>query len=436
MSHDSPIVFENVPSPFCGIASDDLMVAVQGLEVKVLGDGDPIAKAGFELPMSDLKPRVQGEEVSLEKAIDVAVDLLQEARLPVFSGFGTDVNETRAAISLVDRSRGVFDQARAEGGLRNLLVLSDSGWMTTTLAEIKNRVDVLVVFGSDPEGPFPRFFERFIWPKETLFGADPAGREVIFIGRAPSGDAAVAPDGRQPWVLPSSPECYPEIAAVLAALARGSRIDAASVGGISVESLRKVVEKLQAASYGVVTWIAGQIDIPHAELTVQQLTRMVVSINLTTRCAGFPLGGQNGDRTASQVAAWLSGYPTRVGYTRGYPEYDPYHYSADRLLQKGEADLIVWVSSLSADSPPATSVPTVVLGRSGMRFAKEPDVFIPVAVPGIDFRGHQYRCDNVVSMPLLKLRESPLPRASDVLRQMEARLGSGLMSDNHSQQGS
>ena len=201
-----------------------------------------------------------------------------------------------------------------------------------------------------------------------------------------------------------------------------------------MESLVEVIERLKAAAYGVVTWIAGQLDFPHAELTIQQLTRMVVALNSTTRCSGFPLGGQYGDRTASQVVAWLSGYPTRVGYTRGYPEYDPYHYSANRLLQHGEADLLVWVSSLSAEPPPEASAPTVVLGRSGMQFSKEPDVFIPVAVPGIDFRGHQYRCDNVVSMPLLKLRESPLPRVADLLRQIETRLDRDTP-EHHSQPG-
>lgn len=425
MSHDVPVVFENVPSPFCGIISDDLKVMVSGFEVKVLENGDPVSTAGFEAPISDLRPRVKGNEVSLDMAIEVAAEHLGNARLPVFSGFGTDVNETRAALSLIDRCRGIFDQARAEAGLRNLLVLADSGWVTTTLAEIKNRVDVLVVFGSDPEASFPRFFERFIWPNETLFGGNPREREVIYVGRSPSGAASFSPDGREPWVLPSEPEHYPDIAAVLAALALGQQVNVQSAGGIPIDALKTVIKKLRSAHYGVVSWVAGQLDIPHAELTVQQLTRMVTSLNTETRCAGFPLGGQNGDRTASQACAWLSGYPTRVSYAKGYPEYDPYHNSAERLIKNGEADLFVWVSSLSVEPPPAHDIPTVVLGRSGMQFQKEPDVFIPVAVPGIDFRGHQFRCDNVVSMPLLKLRDSPLPLTSVVLQQIERRMDSG-----------
>jgi formylmethanofuran dehydrogenase subunit B len=414
--------FENVPSPFCGIASDDLTLEVRGLEVRVVENGDSVTRAGFELPITDLVPRIQGRECSLEEAVAHAAGLLKSSRLPVFSGFGTDVNETRAAFSLIDRSRGVFDQMFARLGLRNLLVLADSGWIATTLAELKNRADVLVVFGTDPERPFPRFFERFVWPSETLYGDDASKRQIIFIGRAPSGTAARSPDGREPEVHTCDPSDFPVVAGALAALCNGVELQVESVGGIPLTVLQSVVDRLKAARYGVVSWAAGQLDFDHAELTIQRLTKAIVALNDTTRCVALPLGGQDGDRTASQVSAWLSGYPTRVGYLKGYPEYDPYHYSADRLLAKGEADLLVWVSSLNANSPPDASVPTVVVGRSGMTFMKEPEVFIPVGVPGIDFSGHMYRCDNVVALPLYQVRQSPLPRAEAVLKAIETAL--------------
>ncbi|HYE35986.1 formylmethanofuran dehydrogenase subunit B [Methylocaldum sp.] len=415
--------FENVPSPFCGIASDDLKIEVEGRQVKVLNNGDAVTIPGFEQPITDTVPRIAGKPATLDQAVARAAEILKSARLPVFSGFGTDVSETRAALSLIDRCRGVFDQMRAEGGLRNLLVLADSGWMATTLGELKNRAEVLVSFGTDIELNFPRFFERFIWTKETLFGGDTGKREIIFIGRAPAGLAAIAPDGRLPKVIPCAQESLPEVAAALSALAKGARLQAEQVAGIPVAELQSVVDRLRQANYSVVTWAAGQLAFPNAELTVQQLCQMVATLNKDTRIAALPLGGQDGDRTASQVCSWISGYPTRVSYARGYPEYDPYHNGAARLLASGEADTLVWVSSLSLTPPPVSEVPTVVIGRSGMRFESEPEVFIPVGVPGIDSAGHMYRCDNVVAMPLYQIREAGLFKASDVLRAIEQALG-------------
>lgn len=420
-SPDSRIC-NDVPSPFCGIASDDLKIRVDGVCLEVVANGDPVTAAGFEAPVGDAAPRIGGRPVELKEAVNKAAVLLKDARLPLFSGFGTDVNDTRAALSLLDKCRGVFDQMRAEGGMRNLAVLQDSGWMACTLGELKNRVDLLVSFGTDIEVNFPRFFERFIWTNETLFGQDTRQREVVYIGPVPSGDAATSPDGRAPQVIPCRREALPDVAAALNALARGATLQADSVGGVPLTELAALVERLKQARYSVFAWAAGQLDFPHAELAIQQVCQAVVALNRTTRSSALPLGGQDGDRTASQVCAWISGYPTRVGYLRGYPEHDPYHYAAARLLDSGEADVLVWVNSLGLNPPPATEVPTLVIGRSGMTFEREPEVFIPVGCPGIDHAGHMYRCDNVVALPLYKLRDAGLPGAAEVLRAIEQTL--------------
>lgn len=425
MIDSSTQVWENVPSPFCGIASDDLKIQVTGNQVKVLAHGDPVTAAGFEQPVTDTQPRLGGKPVVLAEAVAAAAGLLKGAHLPLFSGFGTDVNDTRAALSLADRCGAVLDQARAEGGLRNLLVLADSGWVACTLGELKNRVDVLVVFGSDIEADFPRFYERFVWNPETLFGQDTSKREIIYIGRAPGGDASTAPDGRKAQVLACSPEHLPEVAAALNALARGSRLQAETIGGIATGDLLAVVEKLKNANYSVITWAAGHLNFANADLTVQQLCQCAVALNATknTRSSVLPLGGQDGDRTASQVFAWQTGYPTRISYARGYPQYDPYHFSGTRLLANGEADVLLWVASINAaQTPPSAAVPTIVIGRSGMRFEQEPDIFFPVGAPGIDHAGHMYRCDNVVCLPLRKLRDCGLPSAAQVLSAIEQAL--------------
>ncbi len=93
------------------------------------------------------------------------------------------------------------------------------------------------------------------------------------------------------------------------------------------------------------------------------------------------------------------------------------------MLANGEADALVWVQAFNVNAvPPATALPTIVVGRSGMTFAKEPDVFIPVGTPGIDHAGHAYRMDNVVAIRLKKLRDSGLPSTAQVLNAIEQAL--------------
>jgi formylmethanofuran dehydrogenase subunit B len=187
--------------------------------------------------------------------------------------------------------------------------------------------------------------------------------------------------------------------------------------------LGTIAEKLQNAKYGVVTWAAGSLNYSHAELTVQTISEMVKDLNQTTRCSGFPLGGKEGDQTANQVCGWTSGYPARVSFAKGYPEYDPFLFETNALLNNGEADALVWVNAFNAKAnTPKTSLPTIVVARSGMTFEKEPDVFIPVGTPAIDHAGHAYRLDNVVAIRLKKLRDSGLPSTAEVLNAIEQTL--------------
>ena len=212
----------------------------------------------------------------------------------------------------------------------------------------------------------------------------------------------------------------PEVMAVLRALVKGHPIRATSVCGIAVADLQSIADTLKAAKYGVITWAAGALAYRQAELTVQMLSEMVKDLNNTTRCSGLPLAGKEGDQTANQVCGWTTGYPARTRFSRGYPEYDPFLNDTNLLLADGEADALVWVQAFNSNStPPTTDLPTIVVGRSGMTFAKEPDVFIPVGTPGLDHAGHAYRMDNVVAIRLKKLRESGLPSTADVLNAIE-----------------
>jgi formylmethanofuran dehydrogenase subunit B len=413
-----------VPSPFCGIGTDDLTVQVDGVSLKVIKNGCAVNTPAFEQAVTDISPRVDGKDVSLDVAVAKAAALLKNTNQPVIGGCATDVNGMRALLALADRSGAVVDNMNFTGARNNFLALQDSGWMNTTLAEVKNRCDLLLVVGVDLESFSPRFFERYLWNEESMFLDDTGKREVIYLGKAPSGSASVSPNGQKAQVFECANEDLPDVIAVLRALVKGNPIRVDSVGGIAVADLQAIADKLKAASYSVVTWAAGALAYSQAELTVQTLSEMVKDINdQNTRSSGLPLGGKEGDQTANQVCGWTTGYPARTRFSSGYPEYDPYLNDTNALLSNGEADTLVWVQAFNAKAvPPVTDLPTIVVGRSGMTFAKEPDVFIPVGTPGIDHAGHAYRMDNVVAIRLKKLRDSGLPSTSDVLNAIEQAL--------------
>ena len=418
------IEITEVPSPFCGIGTDDLTIRVDGVSLKVIDNGCAVNTPAFEQAITDTRPRVNGQEVSLDEAITAAAALLKNTRLPVIGGCATDVNGMRGLLALADRAGAVVDNMNFTGARNNFLALQDSGWMNTTLAEVKNRCDLLLVVGTDLEAFAPRFFERYIWNKEAMFLDDTSARDIIYLGKSPTGSASTSPSGKQAQVLPCATEDLPEVIALLRALVKGQPITAQTVCGIAVSELQAIADKFKAAKYSVVTWAAGALAYAQAELTVQQLSEMIKDLNnQNTRSSGLPLAGKEGDQTANQVCGWTTGYPARTRFSAGYPEYDPFLNDTNLLLANGEADALVWVQAFNCKSvPPESSLPTIVVGRSGMVFSKEPDVFIPVGTPGIDHVGHAYRMDNVVAIRLKKLRDSGLPSTADVLNAIEQAL--------------
>ncbi len=415
-----PGLWDHVPSPFCGIGSDDLKIRVQGERVEVLENGDGLTKPAFEQPLGDPRPCIQGKPVSLEAAVARAAAILSDAQLPLIAGLATDVAGMRAAIMLADHLGAVVDGI-SSAALGNILALQDRGWMTTTLGEVRNRADLFVALGVDIEALFPRFFERHLWA-DGMF-VDAACREVVYLGTPPADPWTENPGRCKSTVLACADEDLPAVVAVLRALVNNRPAMVETVGGICVSDLKSLADKLKTANYGVIAWAPAALNWPHAELTVQMTCELIKSLNRTTRCSGLPLGGKEGDQTATQVCTWLTGFPGRVSFSRGFPEYDPYLYASDRLLANGEADALLWVSAYNVTrTPPPTGVPTIVLGRSGMTFEHPPEVYVPVGVAGIDHAGHTYRMDNVVAVRLFKLRDSGLPSVAQVLKSIHQAL--------------
>jgi formylmethanofuran dehydrogenase subunit B len=414
--------YENVTCPFCGLLCDDLSLATDASgSLTVTKNGCPKSIAFFERKPSAPSPRIKGNEVELTEATKRAAGILSSAKLPLIAGLGTEVQGMRAVMSLADKAGAVVDHMNSNGFMRNIQVVQNSGWQITTLTEVRNRVDLLLVIGTDIVSTFPRFFEREVWNQDSMFGQDTSKREVVYLGgRDIDTSAGTSPNGRKAEYLSCDLEKLSDVVAALRTLVIGKPLQAAEVAGLAMSDLQELAERLKAAQYSVVAWAAAPLNFAHAELTVQNIAELVKELNKTTRSNGLPLGGIEGDMSANQVAAWISGYPVRTSYARSYPEHDPYHFSTDHLLASGEADALFWISSFNPErTPPKTSLPTVVLGHPDMKFEQEPEVFIPIGLPGADHKGIMFRTDSVVSLPLEQLRHSPLPDLASVLAAIE-----------------
>lgn len=415
--------FEHVTCPFCGLLCDDLTVRSSGGRLAVAANGCPKAAAGFERPLPEASPRHHGRDVSLGDAIAAAAGMLRGARLPLIGGLATDVEGLRAALSLADRAGGVVDHALSEAAQANIDVLQTTGWVMSTLTEVRNRADLVIVVASDIARFHPRFFERVVAPPLSLIDDAPPKRTVVFIGSDIDTAAAASPRVGEIVTLACPNARAAEVVAALRATLRGARLAQPTTAGVPASEIAALAERCRKASYGVLVWVPPALDPATAGLTVQSIADLARDLTREQRFVGLSLGGDEGAASAQSVCCWQSGFPLRVSYASGTPRHDPVRYSIPRMLARGDGDLLVWIASFTPTLvPPPTTLPTIVLGTPGLAMPAAPSVFIPVGTPGVDHVGRLIRNDSVVSLPLRNLNRAPLPSTAKVLTAIEAAL--------------
>lgn len=416
--------YQSVACPFCGLVCDDLVVTSDAGRLTVEQNGCDRARAGFERVVPETYPRVGGKTVSLDDAIAAAAALIAKSRLPLFGGLATDVEGMRAMMALADRAGGVVDHVLSPAQYRNTNVLQTKGWFMSTLTETRNRADLVIVVASDLAALHPRFFERIATPAETMFAAGSPKRTIVLLGCAVEASSHPRAGGCEVVDIPCPPAAVPAVLGYLRARLKSIDVAAPPPAGLVRETLDDLTRRAAAASYGVVVWAPQALTFDGGDLVVQAISDIVRDLNKTTRFAGLSLGGNDGAASAASVCSWQSGYPLRVSFASGAPDYDPYRYDLARMIAAGEGDVLIWTSTFGPDpvAPPATTLPAVVLATPGIALASAPAVFIPVATPGLDHSGRLVRCDNVVSLPLRQLRQVSLPRLTDVAARIAAAL--------------
>jgi formylmethanofuran dehydrogenase subunit B len=390
--------------PACGLLCDDI-------------SGDAIAKQQFSCgkaakfyarKTTDAQPQIDGRPVPLTDAVQAAATLLQQAKAPLVAGSSTDVHGARALVSLANQAGAAMTHMNASSTLRNMKVLQHRGWQTTTLTEVRNRADVILMIGTDVVSHNARFFERVVWVDEAMF-SEPGARQIIYLG----GDklktqAGTSPDGRAPQVIDCASEHLPEVVAVLRALVMGKPVAGDDVAGVSVSTLKNLADTLKAAKYATLVWVSKDLHYDHAELTIENITETVVALNQKTRAMGLSLGGSDGDTSVNYAHTWLSGVIIDA------PNWQDH-------------DAVVWVNSFSPEvMPTETQAPVIVLGAPDSKFSTPPAVFIPVATPGLDTGGQQFRVDGSVTLPLTAAKPSTVPTLHTVVDQILAVLNKGV----------
>src|ERR1700742_2490313 len=318
------------------------------------------------------KAWIRGSATELDSAIAEAAKLLAESRMPVIAGLGTDVAGARAAIALAKRIGGIVDHMHSAALLRDLDVMREAGMMVTTPNEARLRADVLLLVGPGLTQAWPELAERLL--------ADSA-RRVIWL--CPGDAMAEARAFHGMTIVGRDAAELPILLAALRARCAGRPVAKTPIAANEIDTLATGLAK---ARFGVAVWSAAELD----ELTIEMLCGLVKDLNDNTRFSGLPLAPPDNAAGVQQVSGWMTGFPMRTGFARGYWEHDPWRFDATRLVDSGEADCALWISAYGAHAPVWTrKLPLIALGADPDR--KSSEVAVAVGLPRIDHAAVEYR---------------------------------------------
>jgi formylmethanofuran dehydrogenase subunit B len=354
---------------------------------------------------------IEGRSVSLAEAAHAAAELLAATRLPVFLIGACDVAGTRAAIQLAAGVGGVIDHSESEGAFRELDVMRSFGKFIVTPNEARQRADTVLLVGSGLTKLWPDMTERLGLAELPRLGLPPQRRQILWLGGSGEERALSTLADR---TIAAEDDALAGLIAALRARNAGRRV---ALSASDRNALDSMAETLKNTKFGVIVYSPASLDA----LAIEMLAGLVADLNKTTRFSTISVGGSGNAETSMQTCAWMTGFPVRTGFGRGYPEHDPWRFDASRLIESGEADALIWISSEAGLPAWASPVPVVALSAEQSAGS---DVKVQIAI-GQHGRDHDGVDFERATQSLVWRRASDatqLPSAASVLEEIAERI--------------
>lgn len=384
----------------CGCTCDDIITTVQAGQIVGTDRTCALGAEWFSVGPLPRTARVEGRETTAQAAVSAAARVLSEARRPlIYLAPDLSCEAQREAIAVADALRAVVDHGSSWAGLDGLLAGQERGRAAATLGEVKNRADLLIFWGIEPQAAYPRFQERY--------GADAVG-EFVTDGRRSRRVISVDIGGSTgPRDADARVTVEPaDEPALLEGLRAGAAALAACAEGGPWQQVADIRAAIAAASYVVVVAEGGREPTEQGSdrdlaTRLHGLLAFTQAANEITRCAFVLLRGAGNGAGAEVCLTSQTGYPTAVDFTRGYPRYRPFGGRAiDRLAQQ---DVDVLLIAGATHRLPAGLTERfravdyrIVLGpRASLGPLRDSAIVIDGGLVGVDEDGLVYRMDDV-----------------------------------------
>jgi formylmethanofuran dehydrogenase subunit B len=401
----------------CGCACDDIVLTIQDDRIVHAERACHLGVAWFNDGRVPAGVRVGGQECGLDQALDAGAALLHAARGRVLVFLGDDITSEaqRATVEIADHLRAVVDGVVSEPAAAGILAGQRRGRAACTLGELRNRADLLLFWGVDPDQRYPRYRSRYALHPVALHLPPGQARTVVSV--------SVGAD-RGPVEADLHIGLQPEDEVVALSALRAT-FQGRALGERAAPSpeLKQLTELLTKAKYVVIVHDGDGASGRRAPERAEGLISLAQTLNGPTRAALSTLRGGGNRSGAEVVLTWQTGFPFAVDFTLEAPRYRPDRRGIE-LLEAGALAAALVVGASAAVPAGARDrlgrIPTVVIGPRASEASFTSRVAIDTGIAGIHEAGIGYRMDD---LPLPLQACLPAPRAAlNVLQGLADRL--------------
>lgn len=418
-------VIEGVVCPYCGVTCDDLEIRVEDGKIKEVKNACVLGKDTFLHHLEGLStPRIHGKPATVDECIDAAAEILAKAKYPLIYGLdSTELGAQRASIELAELIGANIDHTSSVCHAPSYQAVMTVGIPSCTVGETKNRADLVIFWGCNPAEAHPRHATRYsVTPKGMFTPKGKKDRMVIHVDVRPTPTTRIADAFIQ--IKPNSDY---EVISALGALLKGHELEQTEIGGVAVDELKTLLEKMKSCKFGIVYWGMGLTQTRGKYLNLVALLKLAQDLNQFTKFSCAAMRGHGNVVGMAQVLTWQTGYPFHVNMSRGYPRFNPGEFSVVDLLARKEVDAALIIAGDAIGNFPGKmaehlrSIPMIAIDPKESDTTKVATIVIPAAQGGIGAGGMAYRMDHIPLM-FKKVVESPYPSDREILDRIIAKI--------------
>jgi formylmethanofuran dehydrogenase subunit B len=428
---------ERIPCTGCSLLCDDIIIRSDGLFIDEVIGACLKGKERFDQLTSNnriLNPMIRRngvlENSSWEDALNKTMNIIKNSSNPLLYGFSNVSCEAQLkAIELARKIDGFIDSNSTICQGKVLNMAKDTGITLTTITEVINKGDLIVLWGANAAESIPRLLNKVLFSRGKF---RMTGREIkTLIIIDPVKIASFNVMGVRDLALQIQPNKDLELIRMLKKeCCVADSIPSEGVAGLDNYDLKRLLLNLSEAENGVV--IVGQgILQPQSESTIlKELLELIQMINLKQqkgRISFIMMGGHFNMAGFDHIALSTCGKNGNLQFKN--KELVESKDDIVSKINKKDFDYSIIVGTDPISHFPHTlsqklaSKPIIAIDNRKSATTLIADVVLPTAITGIETGGTVYRLDHVPIelKPILKPPNN-LPSDEELLIQILNRL--------------